>query len=308
MPKNKSKATTAGQRSKTEGESPLHTIEVDLISELPTPSHIRPKYLLSQKGLPVSRHQKRFLQPNLLYTTEHEAFTILLDLLNLITHGNNRRMAALMGCSIPTIMKWKKGDHPKQWYWPYVAYMAIRSNYHTWKDSIKVGARRTAKWNKTIRAIEVIVFGDKPVPRTGEEAYTPLPLSFRQGVAYFRRGRMDVDREDFSKPIARQLIIECARDYRVELKDFALRHGTSTKNVRRAADNLGMVKEQAGFGEDKEAYYRLPPEWGLDFEGSRHDEDDEPELDIGRPQYRKLTKRQIKRLVEEAKEQANEGA
>lgn len=258
--------TTAGRKTQTHTSvSADHTF--GLISELPTPSIIRPKYLLSQKGLPV-KHKRKFKELVPHEEQDRRAFTLLLDSLIILTQGNYTLMGKLCGVSTPTIRRWKDTP-PKQWYWPYVLFIALRTNYEEWKNGIRKGQRRTKRWNRSVRRVGVLIGAEQALSYSEEEqSWEPLPRSFIESLSYYSTASravlppMPVSTDAAEK----RLIVECCRSYHVQLDDFAQKHGYSRELVRRAADRLNMVKSQPGYGSEKKAYYTLPDHWGLDEE------------------------------------------
>ena len=236
------------------------------VQELPTPIRIFRRLMMSKKDSRSYSQRSRKMTMRLYRelppppTESAEAFMILLNLLGELTQWKYAEMARQAGVTTQTIKKWIISP-PKQWYWPYVLFTALRTGYHHWRAT---QGKRTKKYHATVRQAGVILGFIAP---HGTDEYQVLPRGFRQGLNHNHRADVDVfDPITSIEEVKRAIIVECARNYFIQPHTFRLGHGFSKERMERAAAALSMIKSQTGFGANKEAHWTLPPEWGLDEE------------------------------------------
>lgn len=237
---------------------------------IPTPSNILPKYMISNKdsrsapSTAMSKAQQKKAHRKFLKLTSlsphEEAFDILFDQLKRLTRGNLNQMSRLLNISRPTVQRWYDGHRPRQWYWPYVLFIILRSNY-----AILAAQPSKAKGHKLTLAEIAITIGmqrprkDSPVKQ--------LPADFRRALNYWSQADTDIYQPTLNfSDVEKRLIKECIKHHRVELNEFSLKYGYERTRVRRAAKAVGMTMQQLGFGAEKQAFYSLPSDWDNDFE------------------------------------------
>lgn len=234
---------------------------------LPTPSSILPKYMISnrdsrstaQSGAEKKRSHRKFLKLEAL-SPHDQAFDILFDQLKRLTRGNLSQMSRLLSISRPTIQRWYDGHRPKQWYWPYVLFITLRSNYAI----LSAKGSKSKAHSLTLAEIAITIGMQRP---RKDSPIVQLPQEFRRAINYWTQIGDDIYQPMLTySTVEKKLIKACLKHHHVELRDFASKNRFEETRVRRAAKSLGMVMKSSGFGKEKQAFYSLPSDWDNDFE------------------------------------------
>lgn len=158
----------------------------------------------------------------------------LLDLLFEATKENNAYCARLCGVDRRTWLKWNTAP-PTEWYWPMVLRAAIK---HVMSQMIAQRRATTHKFRRRIlEAMSRIPKNDDWQEEIAEMAYTAQGAELHLRTLLARRGK-----------------------FWSEIQLAANNGGYSKAMLRTAARNIGIVKRQEGFGEDKDSFWRLPTE------------------------------------------------
>jgi len=175
------------------------------------------------------------------------AFKATFLALDRLCKGKISPMCRLLGVSRPIIKRWYHTP-PTEWYWPYVIYYAILSNRELHTQASKYRSKHT---------------------RTYENILLDMNKQLSVEFKYLVRNGDHIITTDYKQ--AEKLliteIIKSPQGYTTPKKLKKKYKHIHSEVFRKAANALGCIKVQQGFGADKESTWTLPSDWGiLDYE------------------------------------------